>query len=383
MKHKLLIIILMCMMPLPSFSQYFEDPDDQDQDQIKWQLHESKSGSFTAKFPEEYKYKIFPFQFNGDKIAFATEILAPLNGGKIGQNNTVSIKSTHTFGGSISQTRAKNILKRESNKYLSIAKTLNAHVLTNEPIKHKGFLGQKIHMTFDSEGEKHGIRLHIFLTNHAIIEMIVTAPKESLYSYRIDDFFDSITPLDGIVSQENPIGTGWIPLTSKNNTFTAKIPPKNREYTAKPAFFQATPRIERMKYEVTDPVLKYRSFFNVTTYKLGRKVTKKNVHSILFQKHVSVYAANASKDSLNLEESIVDGVKTLRSRLILVPPKALPYLNTMSIEAQFVGDFVIVKEFLSGPQHARSGLAATFFSQVDFHPKKYKVAKKENKDKAP
>ncbi|MCF6318292.1 MAG: hypothetical protein L3J83_03280, partial [Proteobacteria bacterium] len=170
-------------------------------------------------------------------------------GKKATENNTISIKSTHGFGGAIGKTRAINILKRESKKYLSIAKTLNAKVVTNEKIKHKGFSGHKIHMTFNSEGKKYGIRLQIFVTNQAIIEMIVTAPKENLYSYRIDDFFNSITPIDGIVEQKKPIGTGWIPITSTNNTFTVKLTPQTSEYTPKLASFRANPSIERMTYE--------------------------------------------------------------------------------------------------------------------------------------
>ena len=374
MKYRFLLILLfICIIPQNSAAQYLEDhlQEDNKEDEIKWQLHESKSGIFSVRFPAKYKYKIFPFQYNENNIAFTTEIIAPLKGDEATENNIVSIKATHTLGGAFSEKRTRNILKKVSAKYVAIAKGLDASVLTNEPIKHKGFLGHKIHMVFDSDGEKHGMRLHILVTNQAIIEMIVTAPRDGLFSYRIDDFFNSITPIDGIVTQNNPLGVGWIPNTSTNNIFTAHLPPKNSEYTPVLASFQANSRIERMKYEIVDPVLKYKSFFNVTSYKIGRNVTKNYVTSLLFSKHVVTFVPNASQKSLKIDEVTVNGLKTLRVKLIIAAPKSLPYLNTMALEAHYKGDTILVKEFLSGPQHARSQLGDTFFSLIDFHPEKY------------
>ena len=349
------------------------------QEKANWGPISSATEIFETKFPKEYKYKVFPFQFNDDTIAFSTELVSTLGGGGSGgKEKTILIKAVQTFGSELAVNTVKSILNREAEKYIKTAEQNGGAVINNEDITHKGFLGKNIYIAYKDGINKYGLRIFIYMTNFAKVEQVISGPSNTMYSYRSDDFFKSIILKDGRVKKENPIGVGWIDYTSKHNVFTAVLPPIQSDYTPKPPSFSTDGPNETMIYRINDPVLDQDVIYQVFTYHRSSPFTRDDMINVLFSGHIAKYIKNAKRSDLAAEEkTLEDGTKLIRTKVVMSPLENIPHINTLLIEIRYKGNSLIAQEFLCGPKHASSGLHKTLFSQLKFHPEKFKIAEPE------
>ncbi len=350
----------------------------------EWEFHESVTGVFETKFPQKYKYKIFPFQFNDKGVAFSAEISSTLDGSSGTKEKSILIKTVQTFGDELSAMTVKKALERSANKYVRSAKSIGGYVITNEDIKFNGFLGKNIYISYTSNGEKIGLRIMVYMTNYAKVELVLTGPANTMYSYRSDDFFNSVKLFDGRTKlsekeMEKGLGVGWITYPSPNNVFTVKLPPKNQDYAPELPRFKASPSQENMEFVITDPVLNENVFYNVSSY-IGKTPYKRETAlKTLFSKHISRFIENAKMSDLNVEQiELNDGTQLIKTKIIVTPKRNLPYINTIFFEIRYKDGTMVIQEFLCGPKHAPSNLHKTLFSQLEFHPDRY-AHKKANK----
>ena len=375
-KHLLYFFIAFSLFitSIPAHAQ-FQEPDD---DEVKWERFESLTGIFDSKFPQEYKYKIFPFRFNENTTAFSTEVISSLDGKEATKDKSILIKAVQTFGDPLSREDVHKILEDETRKYAASVKSMGGSVLTNEAMTFNNFPGRRMYITYYENGEKHGIRIRIYLTDYSKVEQVLTGPAQTMYSYRSDDFFDSLKLYDGITQEDTPlpIGEGWRKITSKNNIFSTKIPPKNIDYTPLPPSFKVSRNRESFHFDIFDPVRNERMFFGVYAYKFGQTATYEKAKNVLFASHVTKFVQNASIDSLKTENEIENGVNVMSTKLIISPPKKYPYLNTIFLEARYKNDTVVVQEILTTANHARSGFPKLLMQLIEFHPEKYKYTPK-------
>ena len=350
----------------------------------EWELHRSITGIYEGKFPVEYQYNIFPFQFTKDRIAYSSQIISSFDGSPVSKNNNVVIRASHTFGSRFTLKTVPEILERASYQYILASKDFGGQVITNENFDVKGYKGKNLYITYEDKGRKYGIRVKIYLTNFAIIEQIMTGEAHQLYSYKVNNFFSTLSPFDGIGTYKGkkPLGTGWIDYPSKHNLFTAKLPPQNKDFAPLPPHFTVKPRQEVMEFKITDPVINEDVFFNIYAYKFKQKLDLQFVRSLLFSANVVRFLGKGSADHLDLQVSTRNGIQTVRTRLVVSPTKQFPNVNVIKLEARYVGDTIVVKEFLSNYAHSQSGLDKTLFSLVKFHPKKFKQAKNFSSDAA-
>ena len=353
---------------------------EQEKDKVAWNLHKSVSETFDAKFPREYKYKIFPFQFNEDRTAMGAEIISNLDGSLSSDSEkSILIKSLHTWGIELSVGEMKKILKDATDKYIYSAQSINGKVISNEDINHKGFFGKDIYITYFEEGEKYGLRIRIYTTNFAKVEQVLSGPADIMYSYRANDFFDSIILYDGILETENELGYQWKKYTSPDNVFTVTLPPINNDYTPKPPAFKTRAKSGAMRFEIADPVMEYSSYYNVYNYVASKPLTYNTVKALLFNNHVTKFLdGSADQDSINIKSTIIDGMNFMKIRLIISPPDKLPHINTLVYELRYVGNMLVIQEFLCNDRYANAGLEKALFSKLDFHPEKYKPVSSTN-----
>ena len=356
---------------------------------IEWKLHQSITDIFSAKFPKTYKYKTFPLQITEDTFAVTSEIFSSLDGiDSKTREKSVLIKAVHTFGDELTYKETQKILNVVANRYVQSAASVNGRVVKNQDFEHQGFLGKDIYISYNIKDEKYGLRIRVFMTNFAKVEQVLSGPANTMYSYRSDDFFKSITLYDGRVQRRDvPMGYGWIEHPSENNIFTAVLPPKNKDYTPLEPVFTSTPKTGYMHYKLIDPVRDKSVTYNVYSYKTGTRMNYETVKEIVFSNHVSKFVENADKNSLNMKNKKVDGVRTMSTKLVISVQENMPDINTIFLEARYSGDAVLVQEFLCGPKFAKSNIHDTLFSQVKFHPEKYsplinKRVKKSNGDKS-
>ncbi len=373
MKHYYLLfglfIFLLANVSNTAFAQENNIKDSEDK---KWELHESITNIFSAKFPKDYKYRIFPFQYNEDSIAFSAEIFSKLGNEKKSKEKTILIKAVQTYGAELGIKSAKKSLETLAKTYVMSAQQNGGIVTTNEDTEYNGFFGKKIHITYTDGSDKIGLRIFIFMTNYARVELVLTGPANTMFSYRSNDFFDSVRLFDGITKEENPIGIGWVDYESPNKVFTAKLPPENAEFTPIPPSFESSELQEHMKFTVFDPVIGEDTFYTVSSYKTNERATKKKALNILMGQHVSRFIENAQEDSISIEEKkYQDGETVIRTQVIFTPKENIPYLNTAFYELRLSGNTVIVKEVACGPKHAPSGLHRNLFNLTRFHPEQY------------
>lgn len=340
---------------------------------LEWLLHKSITRTFEAKFPQKYKYKIFPFQFNKDKFASSAEIVSSLDGdAESKREKSVLIKVTQTFGSELTYSEMKKILERAANRYVLSAKSINGVVLTNKDLKHNGFFGKDIYISYKIKGEKYGLRIHLYMTNFSKVEQVLSGPSHTMYSYRSDDFFDTIELYDGIMTKKDiPLGYGWIDYTSKQNIFTVTLPPKSKDYTPIPPKFTTNGRSEAMTFIVSDPVIEQTMRYNVYSYRGDKAYSYSDIKTLVFAKHVSKFVQNVSSESLNVKNLTINGVDAMKTKLVITPSERYPNISTIYLEAQYKGNTLVVQELLSSKKHAKSELDKTFFALLKFHPEKY------------
>ncbi len=357
----------------PLYAKKFETKK-KDENEIRWEMHRSVTKIFDIKFPKKYKYKIFPFQFNNDTIAYSKEIIGSLdNKTKATKDKSLMVKAVQTFGSPLSYRDAEQILNATVRKYSMSAKELGGEILINENKKYDGFLGRNIYISYLNDGKKFGLRIKVYLTDYSKVEQILSGPASSMYSYRSDDFFNSLVLHSGRVKQENPLGVGWVKYPSKSNIFTAVLPPKNSNYTPNPPNFTIKDNVEVMNFVINDPVLQNNVRYNIYSYKGVSDFSYESVKSALFAKHVSKFVKDADLDSLKTENKTYKKYKSMKTKLIVTPTKKYPNITTIYLEARYNGDILVIQEFLCGRKHTNSGLNETLFSLMEFHPKKYEL----------
>lgn len=340
----------------------------------EWEHHLSLSGIFAAKFPQKYKYKLYPFRYNKEKIAFSTEIVSSLDGNTENKDKNILIKAVQTFGDYISIKQAKKILEQEADRYVKSAKKMGGAVLVNEEVEHNKFPGRRIYITYSDNEEKFGIRIRIYMTEYAKVEQVLTAPANVMYSYRADDFFDSLKLFDGITKLDEPVefAKGWTEYTSNNKAFTVKLPPTNSDYTPSPPEFSVSPTKEIMHFKIIDPVVGETVFYSVYSYKLKSKISYDMAKRILFTQHVKKYVENASIESLETKSSINNHIYDMSARLIIAPPKNRPYLSSLLLKMRYAGDSAVVQEIVSSANHASTGLPDLLLSEtLTYQPENY------------
>lgn len=378
---KFLLILLFGLLPTNSYGQF---QIEEDENEIKWERFESVTNIFTTKFPQKYKYKLYPFRFNENTVAFSAEILSSLDGREITEDKSILIKAVQTFGPQLTGREIDKFLDREATKYAQSVKAIGGTVLNNDDIVFNNFPGKNIYITYRHKGIKYGIRIKIFITDYSMVEQVLTGPADTMYSYRSDDFFESLKLYDGITTLDEPLefAKGWDDISSKNNIFTVKVPPRNSEYTPVPISFKSSAKKDSVYSEFYDPVRDESFFYSVYSYKTGSTATYENAKSIMFANHITKFVKNASIDSLKTENTIVDGVNMMSIKLIITPPKKYPYINTVFLEVRYTGDTVVVQEILSSSEHTHSGLPNLLLATLKFHPEKYNYKPKKKSGKS-
>ncbi len=386
---------ILCFNTTVSHAASAPTPEEQkDQNELKkgkWKNFESVTGIFTTKFPVQYKYKVYPFQFNEHSVAFSTEIVSSLDGHlQTGSNEkSILIKAQQTFGPELTIQETHKILKQEARKYRLAARSMSGEILSDEDFVHEGgFLGKKFYISYKSkEGETYGLRIQVIMTNYAKVEQVLSGPANSIYSFRSNDFLESIKLNDGRFIEKDPKnaiarGTGWLPYTSRNKLFTVKLPPLNRDYAPNPPTFSSSKTRDTMEFEIVDPVRSKSVFYNVSAYKLDKAVNITRAKNFIISKHVSNFVANANPNNLLLDHYKNGNVSTVKTKLVITPTKRYPLISNIYIEARYINNFLVVQEFLTTRTHSKTEMQNTFFSLLDFHPQKYKPMKTMQK-KAP
>ncbi len=351
-----------------------------DDKKIVWEKHKSITNVFDVKFPKKYKYKIFPFQFNKDTIAYSETIIGSLDDGKeINKGKSAMIRVTQTFGSSLISADINLIFDKEVKKHRESAKDIKGHLTAGVNIYQKGFRGKEYYISYLKNGERYGMRIRVYTTNYAKIEQILSGPASGLYSYKSEDYFNSLNLYDHRVQTDSPVGVGWIKYPSRNNTFTLTLPPKNSDYTPYLPKSSSTPYTEQMQFSIKDPLLGEQVQYKVHSYRALSNFTHQKAKSILYSKHVSKYLVNANLKRLKAHGKAYKDYKSIETDIKIKPTKKHPDVSAVFFKAVYKNKTLVIQEILYGYKYAKSGIHETLFSLFEFHPEKYKYINKRTK----
>lgn len=350
---------------------------------VSWELFTSESSVFSVRFPESYKYKSYVINVGDTALSYAEEILGEVpsdidvdDGDKV-----YFVKMNQTLGSTIPLYEAKKLLDDEVAYYKDFAKQNNGLLVSNEDVKIRGFLGKDFFVTYpdpdqsiNTEKTKKAMRVRVLMTNTAKIQMIITGNNSGMYSYKANNFFDSIRLSDGFGQKPKDYTDKRKVFDGPNNIFSIVIPPRNIEYRPDRPRYKVSKQISSAHVVFNDPVLHQKVFYNVYAYKIGREVTDKIVSKLIFSRHVSRFVDGAMEDNLKVSIEDKDDYRVMSTQLVIEPKPELPYLNCIYIYAIYKGDTLVIQEVAGSQGSAFGGFANTLVTSLKFHPEKYKEA---------
>lgn len=345
--------------------------------EVTWELYSSDSAIYTVRFPEEYKYRLYPIMLTDSSAIYSEEVVATVTS-PIDPTDVKDylVRLDQSFGAPINSTVAKELLAEEEKKYISFARQNNGSLVTNENIEINGFLGKDFYITYTEtkmdETNKRALRIRVMLTDTAKVQMVLSGGSTGMYSYQSDNFFSSLRLTDGYGKASKKQKKDWKSFAAPNNLFTMVIPPKNLDYRPQSPKYKLSKRVSSAHVTFTDPVVGKKTFYNVYAYKIGTPVNEKLVKKILFGQHLAKFVQGAMEDSLNLNIADKDGYKVASTQIIIEPKEDIPYVDAIMLRAYFKGDVVVVQEMAGTQGHALGDFSKSIMDSLLFHPEKFK-----------
>lgn len=338
-----------------------------------WEYHRSKSGAFESRFPRKFKQKIRALRQNPESVIYNNEYIAQMgNDPNPNKNMLYVIKVEQTMGLTIPHWKIRKMLKAESERLVSGMEKGGAVLRSLTDIDESGMLGQEFFFTYNNNGDNVGMRIKIMHSDVSKIEQVLTGPPESMYSYRSNDFFDSLKLYDGFSDEKGTPGEGWEKNTSPRKIFTVTTPPDEKSFNLGAFEFVESPGREEGKMIFVDPVLHYETYYDVYGYKMDKMYTTGRIKAFLYNNHIAKYGVTyKSVDALKFDiKRYTDS--TVVSVILKV--QGLPsrsYANMVYIHGTFKGPYAMIQEVSGNNSIVSAPLFSTLISLAELHPEKY------------
>jgi len=351
-----------------------------------WEFHRSISGAFEVRFPKKYKQKIRTLRQTKNNVIYRNEYIAEIgNDPERYKNLLYVIKVEQTIGLPLSFKTIKRIVEAKTNEYVTGMQKNGAVLRSIKKIDQNGAFGKELFFTYEENGIDMGFRVKMVHSDVSRIEQVLTGPTEQIYSYRSNDFFESLKIFDGYSTKPGDFEKEWEKHTSPRNIYTVLTPPKNDFFNFGPFEFKKSKKVEKGEMTFKDPLLNNRTYYSTFGYKMDKPFNERNIKSFLFRNHMSKYGANfASTDKLNFN------VKKYKDRIIVtaglsvIPPKSRPYANTVYFHGTFKGQYALIQELEGNKNTIMAPFMMSLLSLVDLHPERQgkPLPKTEKKDSA-
>lgn len=345
---------------------------------VEWESHTSLSGAYDVKFPKEFKLKSMPLRLDANQVLFDEEIVATEGEGDDNpqektKQKTYFVKVQQTMAQTLGIKFTKLILAKEVKKYKASAEASGGILQSEDPIQTGGYIGKELYFTFKGKTEKdtEGMRIKIMFTDVSKIEQVLSGPASSMYSFKSNDFFDSLKLYDGVKQLEGKVGDSWEEFESPRGIFTIVVPPKENSFVGGPPVFKTIGEDrEAGRFFFVDPLLKQKLIYNIFSYKVDGPLKYDDVKNLLFANHVSKFSDRIQRDDLKLENKTIDGHGVMMTRIKMRPLEKIPYIDSVLLQATFNENTVVVQEFMASPYHIVSPIGKTILGLLKFHPEK-------------
>lgn len=336
-----------------------------------WQEYYSKSGIFSVRIPIGAKEDVTEFGLTQNLIAQKGQLIATFDQRpyKDVVKNYI-VKYEQTFGQPLADNDIGHLISKELAMYEDYYGKLQGILKDRQDLIFQGGIpGGEIYITYqDPELGEQSIRARIFFIRSGKVTQIVSGPEELMHAFHTRKFFESLTMEEGFKKQnKNSDKDGrWKYYDSPLGIFTAYLPDVIDPYVKKPAKFDNSDTVERLSFEIYDPVWGDTLFYNIYGYVIPENFDYYLLETLMTQKHVLRHRYSAK--SIKMHHMTNQTIPVVQTEYAIKPSKENPNNNWVKLRGQFVGPYAIVHELIGTPQHVRSPFADYMMSAVKFIP---------------
>lgn len=366
---RIILVVFMCMISISSFPAH--SATEEDDDKAGWEYHRGPSGAFEVRFPRAFKQKIKSLRLDKKDVIYSSEIVATVGENQDPRKNKVFLISVdQTFGDPISTKMVKALLKADLTRYLRSIKRSGGVLRSESDINERGVRGKELLITFNEGPNKQGMRVKIMYTDVSKIQQVLSGPASSVYAYKSNDFFESLRAYNGRPKQEGSLEEEWEKHVSPLGISTLTVPQAQKPFMDAPLQFQNSNRIEKGMMVITDPILGYKTYYVYYGYEMDKNMDADDIRTLLYSQHVAKYGSSVTRESIKLKIKKQPDKTIVYTKMYVNPPPSAPYSDTIYLQAQFKGKYVIVQEVRGSKGHVLSPLMKSIVSLIDFHPDK-------------
>ncbi len=371
---KLMLFAVCLLAAYSAFAQKEKGKDTPEKEKTRWEYHKSISGAFDARFPSNYKIKSSPLRIDNTTVLFRVEVFAEIEDDENpnAPKRNYSIKVDQTLGSVIGASKTQDLLARDVFKYKKATRALGAKLESQQDVNSDGFVGKEFLFNFTQNGAEQGLRVKVMYTDVSRVEAVLAGPQASMYSFKANEFFNSLKLYDGYAKIDGKIGEGWTEYESPLGLFSVVLPDEKNTYSVGAPKFIVGDKKEQGRFYFKDPVLSQRTIFNFYGYQIQQEKKFDDVKVLLYAEHVSKYLSNFRLQDLKFDERMSpdDSYGILSTKIKVRGLEKHPYITSIIIQALFNKDGVVVLEYMGTNEQVNAPLGKTLFSMVKFHPEK-------------
>jgi hypothetical protein len=333
-----------------------------------WTRFQDEDNIFHALVPENYKLNKKMLRINDQHQLITTELNATVD--QRPYKDLVKqyiIKYDQTFMNAIPQDDIPELVGKEMERYIRFYTKQDGVLRNREFGTFNGMPGGELFISYrDKEKGVQSIRVRFMYSDVSRIEQIIMGPEDAMTAQSTKDFYSSLRVNKGRTKFPGDVEKEWDSTISPLGLFTQLTPKQSEPYLGEPVNVVSNDRIERLSIKLHDPVYDNDMFYNVYGYRLNTLMTMENVQKVIIDRHLKKFKVDIA--SLKFAQTSAGDYPVLTTKAHFQAPEKYPYMNTISLQAHYYGNFVVVQELAGNNAHVESLLAKNLTRYFRFYP---------------
>ena len=369
-----LLLLLPLFISAPAFAQT----------QDGWKEYRDEDGVFQALVPDTYRINKKFLRIGTNRVAMSTELTATVD--QRPYKSVVKqyiIKYDQTLSSFIAENDIGNLIATDVKKYIDYYDSIGGVLRQHRNGLFSGFPGTEFLISYNDE--KMGlqtVRANIIYTQTSRVEQVAIGPDDSMFDFRTDAFFDSLSVRGGRTNYEGDFEGEWLPLTMPSEIFTIMIPPVSPPYVLYKPQVKAGSKREEVNLVFKDPVYNQTMYYNVYSYRFANNLSMSNVQLVLHENHLKKYRANPKNVSYGSAQVEMPGKINgwrMSTTTGIPAPEETPYMNTLKLNIYFQGPFLVVQELVGDNAQVQSSFSQNIMDMITVDPKRAIEALRKNR----
>lgn len=333
----------------------------------EWTYYEDPNGLFGVKIPEQYTINDNSIRTSNSEISSSNEVSAIIDQRpyKDVVRNYI-IRYEQTLADIIGRDQIADILKKDLKRYEDYYRSIDGKILDTKMNVQYGYPTLELIIAYIDEDKLKHVRNKILYTNTTRFEQTMIGEESDMFSFRTNEFFSSLDVKEGKSIQAGDFKAEWETYTSPFDLINVGAPFITPPFFTKIPAFTNNSNSEKIEIEFYDPIFKYKLFYNAYGYRLKKPVSEENVQDILMQEHLAKFKVNFR--NMRIQRGKMGNFPLLRTQMQFAPFKKLPYLNTVLLQATYMGNLVVVQELVANPLHINSKFENLLMNNITFTP---------------